>query len=144
MNKKCNSIKYETIDHTADLGVKVYGSTLEELFINSALALSDLMTDRDKIRPVTKLEISLSGENLEELLVSWLGELIYLGEVKSILFSQFEIQEISSQKLIAYAIGERFSPSHHQLHNEIKAATYHQLKIEKKNDRWQTQIIFDV
>jgi SHS2 domain-containing protein len=138
------SNKYKMIDHTADLGIIVYGKTLKELFANAAWSLFDIMTDIHKIKPINKNTISLTANGIEELLITWLGELIYLWEVKSMLFCQFEIEEISPHKLVGYAIGEPYKPSQHPIHNEIKAATYHQLEVKKENDKWCTQIIFDV
>lgn len=144
MRDKTNSVEYEMINHTADLGIVVYGNTLKGLFANAAWVLFDLMTDMSKIKPINEVEISLSGNGLEELMVSWLGELIYLREVKSILFCQFNVREISSHNLAASAIGEHYQPSNHELRYEIKAATYHQLKIEKVAGQWKAQVIFDV
>jgi len=144
MGDRINSIKYEMIDHTADLGVIVYANTLQELFANAAWVLFDLMTDIKKIKPLFEVEISLSVNGLEELMVSWLGELIYLHEVKSLLFCQFNIREISTHNLAATAIGQHFQPSTHELRSEIKAATYHQLKIEKVAGQWKAQVIFDI
>jgi SHS2 domain-containing protein len=144
MMENFSSNKYKMIDHTADLGIIVYGKTLKELFANSAWSLFDIITDIRKIKPINKKTISLTAHGIEELLVSWLGELIYLWEVKLMLFCQFEIQEISPHKLAGYAIGESYKPSQHPIHNEIKAATYHQLEVKKENNQWRAQIIFDV
>jgi SHS2 domain-containing protein len=144
MMEHLSSDKYKMIDHTADLGVIVCGITLKELFSNAAWSLFDIMTDILKIKPINKYKISLTANSTEELLVTWLGELIYLWEVKSMLFCQFQIREISPHKLAGYAIGEPYKPSQHPIYKEIKAATYHQLEVKKENDKWRAQIIFDV
>ena len=144
MRDKSYPVKYEMIDHTADLGVVVYGKDLKNLFANAGWVLFDLITDINKVKAISQTNISLSANGLEELMVSWLGEFIYLREAKSMLFCQFKIHKISSHNLEASALGEPYQPSRHELRNEIKAATYHQLKIEKVDAQWRGQIIFDV
>jgi SHS2 domain-containing protein len=74
-NKK---IKFEVVEHTADIGIKVYGKNLQQLYENAAYGMFSLLLDLEKVRPDKKLKISVEGGDPESLLVNWLNELIYL------------------------------------------------------------------
>jgi SHS2 domain-containing protein len=135
---------FEIIDHTADIGIIAYGSDIKQVFANAALGLFNLMADLDNLKEGTKREIELSAEDVEVLLVEWLNELIYISDVEHIIFKRFEINELSNTKLKATCFGEKIKPGQHRLKREIKAATYHMLRINKEDRNYKVQIIFDV
>jgi SHS2 domain-containing protein len=137
-------MKYQQFEHTGDIGVKIFGATLKELFENAAFALFDVMTDIKKIEPHAGQEIIVKADDFEELLVNWLSELNFLFQTEFKLFSQFEITEIDYNNLKATAFGEKIDPKRHEIETEIKAVTFHQLKIELTPDGWQGRIIFDI
>ena len=136
--------RYEIIDHTADIGLRSYGETLEELFVNSAFGMFEIIADLNAVNPKESIQIKTEASGYEELLVSFLRELLYLYSVKEILFKDFTIKSLSENHLHAEARGEKISPQKHTLKAEIKAVTYHQLKIEKKPTGYQAQLIFDI
>ena len=136
--------KYETFDHTADVGVRVFGRTVEEVFVNAAYALFDQWTDLRKVRGKISQEISIQGADREDLLVRWLGELLFLGESRGYLFKEFTIRRLDSTSLKAVARGEIFDPSRHRFKTEIKAVTYHQVEVKEKDGRWEGRVIFDM
>jgi SHS2 domain-containing protein len=136
--------KYEIIDHTADIGIKVYGGFLEELFVNAAYGMFDIIADLEGLKTSTSVKIELEAANTEELLVAWLDELIYNFYTKKIIFSEFKIYELTDTKIKAEAFGKNIGDKKSRLKTEIKAATYHGLKIEEKNRNYEVQIIFDV
>ncbi len=151
MNK--NSRRFASVEHTADIGITVYGKTLEELFENAAYGMFSQMTDIEKVNPEEKVEVQVEGYDKESLLVNWLNELLYLSATKKMFFSQLKIKNFQetcdSLKLNAEVKGEKINPKKHSLHLEIKAATYHNLKIKKikRGDHlkgYQTTIFFDV
>lgn len=150
-----------SVEHTADIGIRVSGKTLEELFENAAYGMFAQLTDIDKIQPKEKIEVEVQGYDKESLLVNWLNELLYLSATKKMFFSQFKIKNLSAKvaeeespqraqkteepmKLLSWVIGEKIDRKKHSLHLEIKAATYHNLKIIKNKQGYQTTIIFDV
>ena len=138
-------MRYRTIDHTGDVGIKVYGKTLPELFSNAAYAFFDIMIKSLKrIEVKLEKEISLSANDSEQLLVQWLSEFLYLYETKGLIFKEFELRELREKGLEAVARGEIFDPKRHRIQTAIKAVTYHGLKIEKKGSLFQTLIIFDL
>lgn len=135
---------FEIIDHTGDIGIIVYGGDLSELFFNAGRAFFSLLTNLNRIRSTLERSIVLQSENLEELMVAWLGELLYLFDAKALLFRKFQLEEINRCSLKATAQGEFFQPERHVIKREIKAVTYHQVKVEKKSGKWQGRIIFDI
>lgn len=143
MMGRAKSPQYQLLDHTADLGMAVYGTSLKELYSNSAFAMFDLITDISKVEPKLSIVIEVEGNNPEELMVNWLSELLYVLESRSLLLIEFNILDVDQDRLKAEVRGEPYDPARHEFFTEIKAATYHQLKIEKVNDRWKAQIIFD-
>ena len=135
---------YEIINHTADVCLRVYGKSLDELFENAARAMMELTTDREKINPSQEIEIEVRGETKEELLVHCLQEILFLHEVKKIVFKDFRLNLISETHAKGKAIGEKIDINKHELSFDIKAVTYHNLKIEPINDKLKVDIVFDV
>ncbi len=136
--------EYEVIDHPADLGLRVFGETREELFINAARAMFDRIADLDGVGDTTRRSVTVEAENPEELLVRFLSELLYLFTSQELLLSKFKIIRMDAQHLEAEARGEKFSPSRQQLKTEIKAVTYHGLRIDREETGWKAEVIFDV
>lgn len=139
--------RYEFIEHTGDIGIRAYGSTLKELFINAAQGLFDAIADLSTVGMTTQTEIEVSAESLEELMVAWLDELNFRHEVEEIFFGQVKIREISEApyRLVAAAYGEPVDFTKHVVYTEIKSITYHQLIVEQTPDnRWLAQVIFDL
>ena len=135
---------YDIIEHTADIGIKAYGKSLKGLFVNAARGLFDIIADLDGLKPSTSIKVKLEAENPEELLILWLDELIYNFYTKQIIFCDFNIKSISDTKVEAEVSGRHIGNKKSRLKTEVKAATYHGLKIEEKKKRYEVQIIFDV
>ncbi len=114
------------------------------MFRNVTMGMTFIMTDPSRVRRQDARNIEIEAEDRESLLVEWLNEIIYLTEVEGMIFADFEIGEIAGTRLSATAIGEAIDPSRHELKTEIKACTYHELKLEKENSDWVAQVIFDV
>jgi SHS2 domain-containing protein len=136
--------RYETFDHTADIGVRVFGRTVEEVFANAAYALFDQLTDLRKVGETATQEISVEGADREDLLIRWLGELLFLCQGRGYLFKEFSILHLDSNSLRANARGEIFDPSRHRFKTEIKAVTYHQVEVKLKDKGWEGKVVFDI
>ena len=136
--------RYEQFSHTADIGVRVFGKTLKELFENAAFAMFDILADLEGIKGEITQDFELTASNHEELLISWLDELLYNFYAKNIIFYKFEVTELSVDVIRAKASGRSVSENRNRLKTEIKAATYYNLKIIKKDDYYEVDIIFDV
>ena len=136
--------RFEFLDHTADIGVVVYGENLQALFENAGKAFFHLITDLRKVRPRTERRIEIGWESLERLMVDWLSELLYLHEVENFLFKEFIVESVGEQGLKAVAKGEPFQEGVHVIKTEVKAVTYHQIAVREENGNWRAQIIFDL
>jgi len=135
---------FEVLDHTADIGIAAYGADTKQLFTNAALGLFSLMADLDGIQEVVQRELKLSADDEEVLLIEWLNELIYIFDVEHIIFKRFEIDELSGNQIRARCFGEKMKPGQHKLKREVKAATYHMLRITKDNRGYEVKVIFDI
>lgn len=136
--------RYEQFPHTADIGVRVYGKTLKELFENAAFAMFDIIADLEGLKSTITENFELSAPNHEELLVAWLDELLYSFYTKSFIFFKFEVGELTENTIKARAFGRAVGENRNRLKTEIKAATYHDLKIKKTNEGYEVEIIFDI
>jgi len=135
---------FEVIDHTADVGIIAYGADIEELFSNAGLALFSLITELESIENKFHLDLEVSNEDIDSLLIEWLNELIYLFDVKHILFNRFDIKILTHKGLQATCYGEGFNAMKHTIKVEVKAATYHMLKVDKSDDGFRAQVILDI
>lgn len=137
-------MRYEIIPHTADIGIKAYGEDLKQLFKNAAYGMFDIIADLDGLTSSVTQTIEVKAANQEELLVAWLGELLYNFYTKQIIFFDFQIDEIDNTHIKAKAFGRHVGENRNRLKTEIKAVTYHELKIEEKENKFTATIIFDV
>jgi SHS2 domain-containing protein len=135
---------FEILDHTADIRIKVYGKDLKELFRNAAFGMCSILADLEGITASTELEIKVEAPDREELLVEWLDELLYNFYTKHIIFSEFNIKELTDTGLTSGVKGRFIGENKNRLKTEIKAATRHDLRIEKKEGHYEVQIVFDV
>ena len=124
--------------------MRAYGGDLKELFKNSALGMFEIIADLEDVKPETSLTIAVGAITREELLIEWLRELLYQYNTQEILFKNFEIEKITDNRINAKAWGEKFNHQRHNLKMEIKAVTYHKLRVEKVKDYWLGEVIFDV
>lgn len=136
-------MSYRIIDVAGDIGIRAEGKSLEECFINSALGLYSLFTDLSLIQPKQKIEISITEENLESLLVCFLNELIFHFDTHGFVGCEVVVN-IKENSLQATIKGETFNPEKHERRLLIKAATYHNLVLNKEDSLWIAEIIFDI
>jgi len=136
---------YEYLDHTGDLGLRVQGGSLQELFTNAAHGLFETIAVLDTIDSVAQVKVCIEAESLADLMVVWLDELIFAHEVEGIFFKQVDILELSEMQLSAVAYGEQVDFTKHVVYTEVKSATYHQLIVRQTSDgAWMAQVIFDL
>ena len=138
------SLKYEYLDHTADVGFMAYGATVEALFAHAAEALVEVMTPVEAIESAEKHDINVSAEDLETLMVRWLNELLYQFETRELLFGRFQVHGIKDFRLSASCWGERLNPARHEIKTGIKAVTYHRLFVKQQEDFWESRIFLDI
>ena len=140
--------RFEFLEHTADLYIAAYGSSLEEAFENAASAMFEGMTDLAKVQPKEEDKIQVEGYDEQALLYNWLEALLVKFDVTGNLYSRFTVEEIqkTSQgfKLKARIWGEPFDQEKHLSKVGVKAVTYHQMEIIKKPSLVMVKFILDI
>ena len=134
--------RFQLIEHTADTGLIAYGNNLAEAFANAAYGLFSIIAELNPVRELESRPVSVSAEDVEELLFVWLNNLIYIFEVEHLLFKRFDITKFTEHNLSAICRGERYDPSRHQLKLGVKSATDYMLEVNGKKNT--VQVIFDV
>ena len=140
-------------DYTADVAFVAYGESLEELFVNAARALTSIQVDLEKVEPKECVSVSIESYDFLGLLRKWLEELLYWRDVKQMFFSK--VPEISinlkitaegdeKYEVVAKICGEKFDPEKHDGTVEIKAVSYHNMEIGRKDNAWYARVLVDV
>ncbi len=135
---------HETFEHTADLGLRIRAADLDTLFVEAAQALfGAVVEDLVTVRPLQKVDVRLQSDKIEYLLFDWLRELLYHFDAEHLLFGTFEVQ-VREDGLTASAWGEPLDRSRHNMEHEVKAITYHGLRVEKVGAEWEAEVIVDI
>ena len=135
---------YEHFEHTADLGLRARAPELNELFEECARALfAAIVDDLDTVRADIQVTVEIEGDDLEYLLFDWLRELLYRFDAEHMLFSSFQVQ-VSEHGLRGNAMGEPLDPARHVLSHEVKAITYHTLRVQREGEEWVAEVIVDI
>lgn len=134
-------MRFEEIDHTADVGIRAYGKTVSELFESAAEGMFSLIADPARVKAVGEVEVRLAADDVPGLLVAWLSELLFLHETQHLLFSRFEVR-VRGTTLQAKAWGEAIDRRRHELKLAVKAVTYHRLSVDAR--KGVAEVIFDV
>ncbi len=135
--------KFETIEHTADIGVVGYGSSMAEAFENAAYGMFKIMADLEKYEPTCSEVVHAAGDDDVVLLQNFLSQLIVLFESKNVLPLEFEITEISLGRLTCWVSARPIGPDIEWTGPAVKAVTYHQMAVES-NGEWRARAILDV
>lgn len=136
--------RFEYFDHTADVGITAWGEDLQDAFSAAGLGLFTLMADLDDVREEECVEVSVEADSVEDLLVSWLNELLFVFDVHNLLFKRLEVTDLNGRGLRAKCYGERFDPQRHRLKLGVKGATYHQLSVEQIEQGYRVRVVVDV
>ncbi|MEW6725060.1 MAG: archease [Bacillota bacterium] len=133
---------YHLIDHTADLGLVARGRDLGEALAQAASGLFDLLWDRDNVLAEVEMVVVGEGPDLETAVVGWLNEILYLHQVEEWVFASVRRVECRSGRIASLLVGERLR-NHHRRKREIKAVTYHGIRVCQK-EMWEVAFIVDV
>ena len=135
---------YEVFEHTADLGLRVRADSLDALLVDAARGLFSLIvTNLDQVNAVQEKTIRIDASEPEYLLFDWLNELLYTFDVDQLLLSEFVVR-VDDRGLTAICRGEPMQPDRHEMDHEVKAITYHELKVERDGEGWMAELIIDI
>jgi len=137
--------RYHEIEHTADVGLELEAPDLKAAFELAAASMFDLMCDIDSVRHSVcrTVRVRARDADLENMMVRWLTELLYVFESEGLLLMHFDIRKLESDLLEAGVAGEPYDPIRHAMKTEIKAVTYHDLAVDQSDGVWFVRVIFD-
>ncbi len=138
---------FEVLDISGDVGIRACGKSCGEMFVNAGLGMYSLISDIGKVGEKQDVVLEAEGDSLESLLVNFLNEMIFQFDTygfigKRILMDTFSPQGAAFLRARVY--GEEFDPERHERRLLIKAATYHNIKVEQVSDTWEADVIFDI
>lgn len=129
---------------TADFEFEATANTPELLFAECGKAIFMAISDPELIEAKDEIEFNVSSDSLEELLFGFLSELIFLKDTRKMLFNKYSVEISGNYSLYCKAAGEPFDRQKHQPKVDVKAATYHNLKIEKTDSGYRARVILDL
>jgi SHS2 domain-containing protein len=133
---------FEILEHTADIGLRARGSTLENLFENACLGMLEIMGAKtDDGRNEEGLVLDMSGNDFGGLLVDFLNEVIYVVDRSEARIARVALQRDGNLLVSTVVWGASPDPPDG---TELKAATYHQLSVRQTKDGWVATVYFDV
>ncbi len=137
---------YKFTDYaTAEIGFEVEADSLEDLFKDSALAVTELAVKLNGIKNKEEKTIEIESNSLENLLFDWISELIYLKDAEGLLLKDYKIEiDKKNNNLRAECKGDKIDRVNHELNMDVKAATFHNFYIKKENGKWKCNVILDV
>ncbi len=135
---------YEVLDVSGDVGLRVKGESLESLFIAAAKGLYSLITDTTQVSLNVQTRVNVYCESLEDLFIGWLNELIFQFDTYGFVAKDIQIENLTENRVEAVLRGERFDPDRHTRGLLLKAATYHNLKLQKHDGLWVAEVVFDI
>ena len=159
--------KFRVLDVSGDIGLKAFGKSINEALTNATIGMYSLITNLRTIKKEKTIDVSIKSDSIEGLLVSWLNELIFHFDAygfigKKIIVTEFtptltlplqgggrgggadQPASLQVYTLSASITGEDFEPERHESKLLIKAATYHNLRIENVGNVWEIDVIFDI
>lgn len=135
---------YTILEHPADLGIEARGANLAEAFEAAAEGLMSLLVDPATVQSLETRHVALSASDAGQLLVKWLGEILYLFDGENFVSSKFAINKWSDDSLSAEVAGEKLDPSRHVTRLDVKAITYHQLQVKQNQSGGQARVFLDI
>lgn len=135
---------FEHFEHTADLGLRIRGDDLDSLFAEAGAGLLSIIVENPgDVRATEAVPIRIEGADPGTLLFDWLAELLFIFDTRHLLLCAFEVR-VGPSGLEATARGEPIDLQRHRLLHEIKAITYHGLRVERVGNAWEAEVIVDI
>jgi SHS2 domain-containing protein len=135
---------FEILEHPADIGFRVHADTLPELFANAAMAMLSIAGDPAAATPLEQYRLAVESPDLDSLMVDWLSEVLYWYDGKRIAFRGFRVTRFEDTAIEAVGEGEPRDPERHRARLIVKAVTWHQLKIGRREGGWMAEVYLDI
>lgn len=140
----CMDAGFRILEHPADIGIEAYGKDLAEAFAQAATALMSIILELSSVKARESKHVTLTAADIEHLLVKWLTEVLYLYDGEEFAGCRFEVQDINDTHLHAVIHGEPFAAVKHPTKLDVKAITYHQIKVDKTNEGVNLRVFLDI
>ncbi len=137
-------MQFEILDISGDIGIKAYGKTVSEAYANAGIGMYSLITDISGVDELESVEFELSRDSPEGVLAAYLNELIFRFDTYGFIGRRVEVSDLSGSIIRVIVHGEEFDPDRHERRLLIKAATYHNIKIERADSVWEVEVVFDI
>ncbi|MBN2422729.1 archease [Candidatus Woesearchaeota archaeon] len=138
--------KFRYLPHTADAKFRAFGSSLEEAFVNSALAMFNIICNTDSVKPEMKKIIRISAKKKESLLYDFLEELLFLLDTEGFLLNKTEKLKITEKdnefSLGCTVYGDNYKK--YKVKGNIKSITYNDMFIKEDNNEFMIQAVVDL
>jgi SHS2 domain-containing protein len=135
---------HEIFEHTADIGLRIRAKDLESLLAEAGKALfAAMVVNLETVRPVKEVQFTVKGTDYEELLHDWLAELLFTFHAARMVFADFSVH-LTDEGITAVGHGEPIDFAQHEIDTEVKAITWHKLKIEHVEDGLLAEVIVDI
>jgi len=133
-------MKYEILEHKADLRIRAFGKTKEELFLNMLLGMAENQRAEIKSKEKIKREIKIRSLDFAALLVDFLSEALYLGQVNKEIYFNAKFAKFTEIEIEGELIGQKVK----RFGEDIKAVTHHDLDIQQEDGIWRATVLFDI
>lgn len=135
---------FNILEHPSDIGIAARGRSITEAFENAALGLMSIMVDSETIEATVERSIALSASDVDNLLVKWLSEILYLYDAERFVTAKPVITDIGPTGLRGTVKGESLDPTKHAIRLDVKAITYHQLLIRETENGCEVTVFVDI
>lgn len=140
-------MSYSFFSHTGDVGLRVRARSLDDLFADAAIALTDTVTDHRLVAATRSADVRLRSTAIDLLLIDWLNELVYRLEIDGLLVARVQVRVTAAAgewTLRGSVDGDRLDPARHPIKTLVKAATYHALEVRQAGSEWHATVVLDV
>ncbi|HSB51824.1 MAG TPA: archease [Dissulfurispiraceae bacterium] len=137
-------MSFEVLDISGDAGVRATGASRQEALRDAAAGMYSLITDLSSVETRNTLQVSVTSDSPEGLLVRYLNELIFHFDTYGFIGREVDAILTGDFSLTATVRGEAFDIARHERRVMIKAATYHNVRFEESGDGWIAEVMFDI
>jgi SHS2 domain-containing protein len=131
-------------EHQADMGIIGRGATVEEAFSQAARAMFNLMVEVDRVKPRVQVTVECQANDRAELFVEWLNNLLAEADIRRMVLTRFQVDQLSDSHLKGSGWGESLDPLRHRPKIEVKAATYSMLFVGEEEGQYEARCVVDL
>ncbi|MCZ7555622.1 MAG: archease [Bacteroidia bacterium] len=137
-------VRFEELDHTADSGIRAFGRDQAELFVNAAQGMMSLIfSGMIDVSPGLRTDFHITGDSIESLLREWLSEVLFIHNVKHVYPVSYRVNSCSPTHFRASVYSLPMSDDMRIGATELKAVTWHGLRVHGSPARMEAEVIFD-